>query len=159
MARFKVGSGIKEYTKKLTELYDLSREEIGSAVFEGAKIIADAVRTEIDRLPVAQIYAKGDQKLRSITTVQRKGLQDGLGIAKMRNDNGYYNVKIGFAGYNGQKTSQWPNGQPNSVIARSVVAGTSFRAPNNFIRRAMEKADEAEKKMAETLEKQIKAIL
>jgi len=158
MARVKVGSGIKEYTRELTQLYNVSREQIGEAVYQGAKIIADAVKREIYRLPVAQVYAKGKEKLKSITTVQRKGLLDGFGIAKMRDDGGYYNVKLGFAGYNGQKTHQWPNGQPNSMIARSVVAGSSFRAPNNFIRRAMTHAAEAEQKMKTTLDKSISQI-
>ena len=153
MAKINVGKGIKEYTRKLTQLYDVSREEIISVVNEGANFMADAMRREIDALPVAQKFAKPGEKINTVTSVQKKGLQDGFGISPFQERSGFYNRKLGFAGYNGQKTSDHPHGVPNSLVARSVVGGTSFRAPNNFVGRAMKRAKEAEEKMKEAMDK------
>lgn len=160
MARIKVGSGIKEYTKQLTQLHDLSRETIGVTVYEGTRIVKDAILSEIQALPVAQKYAKNGEKLNTITSVQKKGLLDGFGVARMRDDSGYYNTKIGFEGYNGQKTSKWPQGVPNSVIARSLVTGTSFRQKNDFIGRAVRRTKaQAEEAMKKKLETEISKIM
>ena len=55
----------------------------------------------------------------------------------MRNDGGYYNVAVGFHGYNSQSTEKYANGQPNAMIARSVNSGTYFRQKNPFFDRAI----------------------
>ena len=138
MARFST-KGLDEYIAKLEKLTSLSdtREFVGRAIFEGAAAVKPALLSELNDLQVAQVYAKPGQKINTITSVQKAGLLDGFGIAKMRKDGNAYNVKLGFAGYNGQKTKKYPNGQPNALIARSIVSGTSFRAKNDFVRRAV----------------------
>ena len=74
----------------------------------------------------------------------------------MRDDNGFLNVKLGFEGYNSQVTTKYPGGQPNSLIARSVNAGTSFRQRIPFIDNAVNQTKgAAEQKMTETAEKAI----
>ena len=40
-------------------------------------------------------------------------------------------------------TRKYPHGQPNALIARAVISGTSFRKKNNFVGRAV-KAVKAE---------------
>ena len=83
--------------EKLTD----TREYIGEAVYKGAGVVADAVRAQIQALPVAQKFADDGKKIATITSVQKKGLLDGFGISPMREENGYVHAKLGFAGYNG----------------------------------------------------------
>ena len=123
--------GLDELVAEYNRVLNGEKDYIGKAVGAGAGIVADAVKTEIRGLPVNNQYNSG-----VITSVQKKGLIDGFGIARLQDDNGYLNVKLGFDGYNGQKTKKYPNGQPNSVIARSVNSGSSFRKKNPFVDRA-----------------------
>lgn len=148
MAKINVGKGLKEYTKHLTELYDVSREAIGEAVFQGAKIMADSMTAEIRSLPEA-----------SCSRIEKAGLIDGFGIARMQYRNGFNNVKLGFNGYNRVKTKKFPSGQPNAMIARSIVSGTTFRAKNDFVGRATRKSsDAAEAAMKEKFDEKLKAL-
>lgn len=159
MAKWKNSPDLDRYLAMLERLTD-AREYIGKAIYVGADTVADEVKKQIQALPVAQKYAKEGEKLNTITSVQKRGLIDGFGIARMRKDGDYYNVKLGFAGYNGQKSHKYKNGQPNSVVARSVCSGTSFRQKNDFVGRAVRgtKAS-AERKMEEKLDEEIRKIM
>lgn len=157
MARWKNSPDLDRYLQKLERLAINPREYIGEAIYAGADIVADSMRSGIQSLPVAQVYAENGTKLSTITSVQKKGLLDGFGIAKMKKDGDYYNVKLGFEGYNGQKTKAHPNGVPNSLIARSIVSGTSFRQKNDFVGKAVRSTKSAaERKMEQKLDEAIK---
>ena len=161
MAKMKVGTGIDRYIQKLVNLEFASPHTAGKAVYEGAKIVADAIKAEIEALPVEKARKNSeDDKATGITQRQKDGLRDGFGIATMRQDGSFYNVKLGFHGYNSQKTKKYPSGQPNAMIARAVEGGTSFRKKNPFVSRAVRKVrKQAEKKMAEVVDQEIKKIM
>ena len=147
--------GLDEYLRQLEKLQGSSHEAIGKAIYEGAAIVAQSCRAEIEGLPVNNQY-KND----GITSVQKRGLLDGFGISHEQTDNLYRNVKLGFDGYNGQKTKKYPNGQPNSMIARSVNSGTSWRKKNPFIDRGTRRSKAAcEDKMQQVIEEEIKKAM
>ena len=151
MAKLKVGKGVDEYLKKLDTLVQLSESMIMQAVYPGAGLVADAVKAEIKSLPVQNQYVEGMKN--GITQWQKAGLIEGLGIATHRNDNGYVNVKIGEDGYNSVIGKKYPKGQPNALIARAVESGTSFRKPNPFISRAVNRTKaKAEQTMSDKLD-------
>lgn len=159
MAKLKF-QGLEEYEEKLLKLKNLSKEMIGEAVFDGAAVVADAVKQSIQSIPVDERYASGNATLYGITSEQKQGLLDGFGIARLQNNNGYMHVKLGFDGYNSVKTKKYPNGQPNSVIARSVNSGTSFRQRIPFVDNAVNSAkSKAEQAMKEKLDESIKDIM
>lgn len=139
MAKYEIGHGIDEYIARLGNLQRKAPHICGQAVYEGAKVVADAVRKETSGLPIADSYSykRSGEKLNGVSARQKAGLLQGLGIAKMRNDGGYYNVAVGFHGYNSQTTEKYANGQPNAMIARSVNSGTYFRQKNPFFDRAI----------------------
>lgn len=148
MAKINVGKGLKEYTKQLTQLYDVSRTAIGQTIYQGAAVVAAAMVSEIRGLPKD-----------SCSPIEKADLIDGFGIARMQERNDFYNVKLGFDGYNRIKTKKFPSGQPNAMIARSIVSGTSFRQKNDFVGRATRKSlSEAEEKMRAEFDKQLKAL-
>lgn len=153
MATFQF-KGVDELISQYKTLGDNARDCIGKAIYNGADVVADAIRAEINGLKVTNQHGKGD-----LTSTQKKGLIDSFGIAKMQDDNGYFNVKLGFDGYNNQKTKKYPNGQPNAVIARSINSGTSFRKKNPFVDKAT-KANKAkcEEVMSKTVDEEIERL-
>lgn len=142
MATFEFG-GIDAYIKQLNKLQAATKDGvIGKTVYAGADVVANSVRSAIQSLPEGK---EGDAGLGAVTAAQKRGLLEGFGISKMRDDNGFVNVKLGFDGYNSVKTKKYPNGQPNALIARAVNSGTSFRKKTRFV----DKAVNASKKTAE----------
>lgn len=159
MARMTI-SGFDEYIAKLEKLSQDNSQTFDDVVKAGAGVIADAVRSNLQALPVNNGYAPPGELLQGVTSVQKAGLNAGLGISPLRKGGNVYDRKVGFDGYNGQKTKKYPNGQPNSVIARSVCSGTSFRAKNDFVGRAVRsKRSDAENKMAKKFDEAIEKLM
>ena len=155
MARLNVGRGLEEYLDKLGNLEFTAEETCKRAIYNGADIVADAVKASIDTIP-----SRSEGSGSGVYDDQRAGLKAGMGIASFRNDNGYLNVKVGFDGYNSHKTKSFPNGQPNAMIARSVEKGTSFSRPHRFVDPAVRKVKaQAEAKIQETLDLEIKKTM
>lgn len=159
MARIKF-QGLEEYEKLLSKLQESEtiRAVCGATIYAGADVVADAIRQSIEQLPELDHRKHGSHKdmLQGITSAQKKGLLESFGITPMDEENGYYNVKLGFDGYNDVKTKQYPAGQPNAMIARSINSGTSFRVKTQFVDKATRKAKpQAEKAMADAFDKKL----
>lgn len=147
--------GIDEYLIQLEKLKANTGPAMGKAIYEGAGLVAREVAAEIKKLPVNNQYGS-----KGITSVQKAGLIEGFGISHAETDNFYRHVKLGFDGYNKQYTDKYPQGQPNSLIARSVNSGTSFRKKNPFVDRATRRSRKAcEVRMAEIFEREIIRIV
>lgn len=154
-----VFKGTNDYIAQLQKLGNDTDEIIGKAVYQGAAIVADAIKAEINALPIDKGYGTANNPCIGVNAIQKKGLTEGFGISKMQNERGYINVKIGFSGYNALQTKKYPNGQPNALIARAVVSGTSFRRPNQFIDRAQKSVKAAaEEKMRIVIDEEINAL-
>lgn len=150
-----IGNGIDNYISQLTNLEFTAPDAVGKAIYEGADIVADAIKANIEKLPTDEGYASGGQKLQGIKAIQKAGLIKGFGIAKIRNDNGYINVKVGFDGYNLLKTKKYPQGQPNVMIARTIESGNSYTHKHPFVAPAVRATrEQAERKMAEVIDRE-----
>lgn len=140
MAKFQF-RGLEEYAQMLQEIGANTQEICGAGVYAMAEIVANQIRQNLDALPaepdIEGLAAWREKRKTSLTSAQKKGLQEGLGISKIENDNGYWNVKIGFDGYNKVKTQKYPNGQPNAMIARATESGSSVREKMPFVRPAV----------------------
>lgn len=163
MAKFII-QGLNEYTKMLEELGESEtvRHMCGATIYSGADVVANEIRKGIESLPASESYTYGSEKkeVSVISEAQKEGLLDSFGISKMSYEGGYYNVKLGFDGYNSQKSKKYPNGQPNQMIARAINSGTSFRRKIPFIdsavRKSRHKASKAmQKRFDEELKKKI----
>ena len=76
----KASGEIDDYIHKLEQMHANTEEMIGRAIFPGAAIVADAVRSSIESIPEApKQYARGMKT--GLTASQKAGLLDGLGIA------------------------------------------------------------------------------
>ena len=158
---YTVGKGINDYIKTLGNLELEARTVVTDAIKAGAGEITGAIRQEIEALPIEQgVRGTQETPLKGITAAQKTGLIDGLGVSKEMDSNGNINRKVGFDGYNTTITKRYPKGQPNVVIARSLISGTSFRQKNDFVGRAVKKSrKQAEKKMQETIDSGIDKIM
>ena len=160
MAKFEVGKGLDEYLANLQKMDKLTDGMCGKAIYQGAKIVADEVRKGIEGLPEAKKSTKNQFLTRGVTESQKKGLLDGFGIAPKQDKDGFIHVKLGFDGYNETKTEKYPNGQPNSMIARTVESGNSWHQKTPFIAPACRSAkDQAEKAMELVIDEEIQQIM
>lgn len=145
MARIKF-EGVDNYVAMLTRMQQKTPKMIDRAVEEGAGVAADEVRRFLEETPVDNSGYKPNRTKNGLNAKQKAGLLKALGITPPRDDDGFYNRKIGFDGYNDIVTKKWPKGQPNAMLARSLNNGTSFMRKTNF----MGKAQKAMKTSVET---------
>lgn len=152
--------GLADYELMLSKLEDGSEEIIGKAIYAGAGIVADAIKSSIQSLPIVRGYGTDSNPLPGgVTSAQKAGLVDGLGISRMQDDAGYLNVKIGFDGYNNTRTEKYPQGQPNQLVARGVESGTSWKQKKPFVRPAVTKSrKQAEDTMARIIDEEIEKL-
>ncbi len=131
----------EEFMLKLSLLAEGSREIAEKALYEGAGIVADQIRKNLEaNLNDPTSVAKSGVAIFKKMGQEPSGdLLDSLGITPMELDNnGYLNVKIGFDGRDHK-------GVPNQMKARVMESGSSTIAPRPFVRPAVK----ATKKMAE----------
>lgn len=153
MAKFQVGSGLDDYLSQLENLEFKAPKAIAYAVYEGAKVVADEIRRDLQELPTDEEH---HSPKKALLPAEKQGLLDGLGITTQKNDNGYVHSKIGMDGYNTDVTAKYPRGHPNAMIARALESGTSFMARNPVISKATKRAKAAaEQAMADEIDKQI----
>lgn len=153
--------GLDEYTKALSRLeLGLKDKVIGAAIYDGADIVADEIRAGINALPVDSGFGTPDAPLKGPNKVQKDALLASFGITRMGERFGFYDVKVGFDGYNEIRTKRWPKGQPNAMIARSIERGTSFLLKTPFVKQAMSRAKtRALEAMKRTTEREIKKLM
>lgn len=142
--------GINEYAEQIARMNDKAEGMIKRAVYDGAAVVLAAAVKEIENLPVIENrYRSTKLPLTGVTKTQKRGLLAGIGLAKMVNQNGFINTKLGFSGYNAAKSDKYRNGQPNALIARAVNSGSTTRVKIPFINRAVKAAKaQAEAAMA-----------
>ena len=155
----KPSSEIDEYIYKLDQMHANTEEMIGRSIFPGAAIVTDAIRAGIEGIPEAPShYARGMKT--GLTASQKAGLLDGLGIAVMRNDGGFLNVKVGMDGYNSTVTKRWPKGQPNALIIRALESGTSFQVRQPVIAPAIRSSRNAAiQKMKDQFDEETRKVM
>lgn len=157
MAKWTVGHGIDDYLAQLGNLEFDAPAAVGEAIYQGAKVVADQIRANIQAMPVSENkgHSSGSGR-RNPTQAEKDGLLRGLGIARKQNDGGFINVKIGMHGYNSDVTEKYPKGKPNAMIARSIENGTTFMNRIPFISRTVRSTKAvAEEAMRTEIEKHI----
>ena len=147
---------LDEYLQTMNRLGANIEKVAKRAVYEGAGIIADAVKREIETI---QTTGPNESEKKRRET-QKKGLKEGLGIAAMRSENGTTHTRVGFDGYNNIKTKKYPKGQPNQMIARTFNSGTSFTRKQPFFERAVRASKkEAQQTMVKVAETEMEEII
>lgn len=158
MATIKFGKDLEYYARAIAKMGEESEGLIEKAVYEGAAVVADQMRTNMNSLPTIKgqggmpPMGTSEDPIEGLTGQQKKDLMDGFGLAPIRNDNDYVHTKAGFDGYGSMPTKKYPKGLPNQLLARAVESGTSFRKKTPFVRKAV---TASKKKAVETMQKVI----
>ena len=158
--------GFDTYLAQLEGLRTDSLPMCKAIVFPGAKVLADAMRAEVNGLPAmsdgaAKAHWQAGVPMPMISESQKAGLQESLGITPIKRDKGgMVQCSVGFSGYNGVRTHKFPNGQPNNEVARSLEKGTSYLVRDAFATRAVRSARaSAEAAMRAEADAQIQRIM
>lgn len=116
-------------------------EVLKKAVAAGAKPVADAIRRNLNALPVVKFRRlRSGETFTGLSASQKKDLARGFGLAPIKRDmDGGTNTKAGFHGYGRYPTKSYPQGVPNALTARSVESGSSVRIKTPFVRPAVNK--------------------
>lgn len=154
MAKFTVGKGLDQYLSQLENLEFRADGMAGMAIYEGAKIVADTIKANLQAMPTSKPERVPDGTRRNPWPSEKAGMVAGLGISKKATDGSFINVKIGMHGYNELE-------RPNVVVMRSFEAGNSFckrLAPvSRAVRASRGAAEEAIKaKIEEEIQKTMK---
>ena len=145
--------GNDKYIEQLRKLEADSDDIIKRAVYEGAGLVADAVKAAARDLRTDDEYHKEGDMQMGPRSEQKEGLIDGFGISKMKDEDGYINVKLGFSGTNDR-------GEKNTTVARQVEGGTSWMVKQPFIRQASNATKNAcEQKMAQVFDEEIAKLV
>lgn len=127
--------GLDEYLDKVEKVGSSSTGMSKRALYDGVAVVGNEIRQAIIDLPY--------HPTRGISHAQKEGLLQGLGYSFMKRKKAAWYLKIGFDGYNSVRTKQYPNGQPNAMIAAAINSGTSRRKKTNFIYKAVNRAKQA----------------
>lgn len=122
------------------EEYFVDQDEIlKQAVYEGSKIVADEIRSNLEALPTEPFhYLWKQQKFELTPEGQKRDLLDSFGLAPIERDrNGWISTRAGFDGFGSYPTKRYPNGVPNQLLARAIESGTSVREKHPFVRPAV----------------------
>lgn len=159
MARITQIKGLDEYAIKVRRLSRNSQEIIKKAVYNGADVVADAVKSALRGLPVENGYGTKEKPLRGVSQRQKSDLIKSMGLAPIQNfkNKGYINTKLGWDGYGSVPTKKYPRGVPNQLLMRSVESGTSFRQKTPVVRKAVNGARKTSiKRMSETVDDELR---
>lgn len=151
------------YMKAIESLSADTEEIVKSAIYKGANVVANAIRQNIQAIPIQEgdnglpPVARDGEKLYGISRRQKADLLAGFGLAPMEESGDFLNTKAGFDGYGSVKTKKYPKGVPNAMLMRSVESGTSFREKHPTVRPAVNKTrKQAQKIMEEEIDRQIR---
>lgn len=162
MAKFaslKVG---EEYLLKLSRLEQNADRLIKQAVYQGAKVVADAIKSGAESLPEERFRKLGPGELFSgVTPEEKEAIVEGFGLSHMERGAQGWNTKAGFVGYVArQKTKKYPKGTPVPLLVRSIESGSSVRRKFPFVRRAVNSSqNQAVKAMEDTIDRETGIIM
>lgn len=144
--------GLEDFVDTIRKISGNSEAIIDKALEAGADVVADAVREEIEALPVGKDYGTKEKKRSTVFPEEKEALSSSFGISKPKTFQGSRNIKVGFGGYS-------KNGKANILIARSINSGTSFSKKFGFFTRGVNRSKSgAKEKVKEVFLEEIKKI-
>lgn len=161
MARYAFKAG-NEWAVKLSRLAAGQDKVAGKAIYAGAKIVADKIKSNIESLPEEKFrYLRDGDQFDGVTKEQKQDLAESFGVARVDTDrNGDYNTKLGFDGYGKHPTEKYPQGLPNQLLARAVESGSSVRRKQPFVRTAVRSTKKtAQSEMGRVVDEETKKIM
>ena len=125
--------GLDELIERLEKAGQKPEAIVKKALFDGAGVVADAIRSGVASLPVDESKGTRRNPKYGITGVEKAGLLAGIGISKMRVENETVNLVIGFNGTNA-------DGTKNTTVMRRCESGVSWQRKTPAIRPAVNRS-------------------
>ena len=124
MASIKL-TGAEELIVKLERMTNHSRGICKMALWEGGKIVGDAIKSSLNDIPVQDHYVPPGTMRTGVTSEEKQEIINSFGLSKMRINSGVISTKAGF--------------NAGSKI-RAVESGTSYMIKHPVVRRAVNKS-------------------
>ena len=131
--------GLDELSAMLAKLGDKAQDVASGALFDGAGVVADAMKAAVDSIACGPQQPKRrppEKTPKRLPTPEEKAALVGkTGIAHFRKNGGEVNTLVGVTGNAGYAMI---NGRKKAVrlIARAINSGTSFMVKQPIFRRA-----------------------
>jgi len=138
MARMTFKAG-EEFALQLSHFGTRSDAIAKKAIYEGASIIADKIKDNLEALPEEAFRKLTDGDIfSSVPESQKEDLASAFGVTPIKQDKeGNWCAKIGFDGYGRFPTKKYPQGLPNQLLGRAIESGSSVRRKVPFVRPAV----------------------
>lgn len=142
--------GLDELSKMLSELGDKAESVASKALYKGAGVMADAIRSEANAIKAEpqQKKKRPPEKTpaRWPTPEEKAAVVNSIGIAKFNKNGSEVDTLIGIASGSGYSSvGKGEKRKAVRLIGRSINSGTSFMHKQPFVRKAVAKAREAAK--------------
>lgn len=143
-------SGCTEIIEMLSKVGEKADKAASAALYEGAKVTADALREAIEGLPTESFHPlpgahnNGDtaSPLRVLTPDDKADLAASIGITKFEHSSDGVSTSISIGeGYSRHPSKKYPRGIPLPLIARSIESGSSARSKKPFVRPTARKSE------------------
>lgn len=152
--------GLDDY---ITALHDLDADTdkiIKSALYDGAGVLIEEVKSRISALPEDRGYKQKGVQRNVATPDEKKDLLEHIGIAHFAKKGDAIGTAIGFNGYSRHKTKKYRQGVPIPLIARSIESGSSVRQKHPFMRQSVKAVQDriaamAQEKIVEEINKKM----
>lgn len=148
--------GFDALAKELNTIADHSGEIASRALYAGAGVMADRIRTSVESL---QTERDRKHKGKTVLPYEKEALMNGLTIEKFKKDKArdFTQTTITFHGRADHPTKNYPTGVPTILLARAINKGTTFRSANRFFHNTVNRTrGEAEKAMVDKAEEEMK---
>lgn len=120
MATIKM-TGAEEVISRLEKLTNHSRGICKMALWEGGKVVGDAIKSSLSDIPVQDHFVPNGTMRTGVTQEEKDKIIAAFGLSKMRG-NGSYSTKAGFNA---------------GTKIRAVESGTSYMQKHPVVRRAI----------------------
>ena len=150
-------TGLDGYIAQLEKLRQSADGITKKALYEGAGVTADEIRSAVEALPTDNDRSAGHY-LKGITDEQKAALAKGLGVAPFLSEGDRMDTLVGVTGSGDIQSPIYPQGL--ALIARIAESGTSFSQKTPFVRKALKTAKpKAEAEMKKVFETEIKRTM
>ena len=168
-ARARFGKGVEILGRNIDQLYREFPEICKKAVYDGAGVVGDKFRANNEGVPVDAYsgtknkdpyFWANHKKAHGLTQSQKDGLLAHAGISEYREGIETIDKKIGVEDYNNTRTRNYPKGQPNALVLRSLEKGTDYHEKFTVVRNtANQTRAKARKEMEKTITQEVKKRL
>lgn len=117
-------SGLDEYIRKLENLTTHSRGICKMAVWEGGKVVGDAIKADLENIPVQDEYVREGEMRTGIRSEEKEEIIAAFGLSKMRTGSSV-STKAGFNA---------------GTKIRAVESGTTYMHKHPVVRKAINRA-------------------